>query len=102
MSGISPNAAHDIKQRLAVLKPILAEKYHIHRVGIFGSYIRGDQQAASDLDVLIDYDDAPTLLMLIELEEYLSEAMGIHVDLVTLNGIKRQLKEQILNEVEYV
>lgn len=102
MSGIRERTADDMKHRLAALKPVLAEKYHINRVGIFGSYVRGEQQTASDLDVLIDYDDAPSLLTLIELEDYLSDMMGIRVDLVTMNGIKRQLKDQILNEVEYI
>ena len=92
----------EIKQLLAQHKPMLVKKYHISRLGIFGSYVRGEQHAASDLDVLIDYDDAPTLLTLIELEYYLSDVMGMKVDLVTTKGIKRQLKERIFNEVDYV
>lgn len=92
----------EIKQLLAQHKPMLVKKYHISRLGIFGSYVRGEQHAASDLDVLIDYDDAPTLLTLIELEYYLSDVMGMKVDLVTTKGIKRQLRERIFNEVDYV
>ena len=93
---------HEIKHLLAKYKPMLVKKYHVTRLGVFGSYVRGEQHAKSDLDVLIDYDDAPTLLTLIELEDYLSEVMGMKVDLVTTKGIKRQLKDGILNEVDYV
>ncbi|GAK61307.1 DNA polymerase beta domain protein region [Candidatus Vecturithrix granuli] len=92
----------EIKLLLAKHKPTLVKKYHINRLGIFGSYVREEQHATSDLDVLIDYDDAPTLLTLIELEYYLSDVIGMKVDLVTTKGIKQQLKERILNEVDYV
>lgn len=92
----------EIKHLLAQHKPMLVKKYHINRLGVFGSYVRGEQQAKSDLDILIDYDDAPTLLTLIELEYYLSDVMGVKVDLVTAKGIKRQLKDGILKEVDDV
>ena len=52
--------------------------------------------------MLIDYEDAPSLITLIELEYYLSEIVGVKVDLVTNKGIKPQLKDSIIKEVVYV
>ena len=44
----------EIRQRLLQEKPLLQQKYRVHRLGIFGSYVRGAQHSDSDLDVLID------------------------------------------------
>ena len=93
---------NEIKERLSEQKPILLKKYKVNRLGVFGSYVRGDQHQGSDLDVLIDYEDAPSLITLIELEYYLSEIVGVKVDLVTNKGIKPQLKDSIIKEVVYV
>ena len=93
---------NEIKKRLSEQKPILLKKYKVNRLGVFGSYVRGDQHQGSDLDVLIDYEDAPSLITLIELEYYLSEIVGVKVDLVTNKGIKPQLKDSIIKEVVYV
>ncbi len=93
---------NEIKQSLSIQKTMLLKKYKVNRLGIFGSYVRGEQQQNSDLDVLIDYEDPPSLVTLIELEYYLSEIIGVKVDLVTTKGIKPQLKDYILKEVVYI
>ena len=93
---------NEIKERLSEQKPILLKKFKVNRLGVFGSYVRGDQHQGSDLDVLIDYEDAPSLITLIELEYYLSEIIGVKVDLVTDKGLKPQLKDFIIKEVVYV
>jgi predicted nucleotidyltransferase len=93
---------NEIKQSLSIQKTMLLKTYNVNRLGIFGSYARGEQQQDSDLDVLIDYEDPPSLVTLIELEYYLSEIIGVKVDLVTTKGIKPQLKDYILKEVVYI
>ncbi len=93
---------NEIKQNLNNKKSFLRDKYKINRLGIFGSYVRGEQKQESDIDVLVEYEEAPSLITLIELENYLSEALGLKVDLVTRKGIKDQLKSYILGEVEYL
>ena len=93
---------NEIKQSLITQKSILQKNYKINRLGIFGSYVRGDQKQESDLDVLIDYEEVPSLITLIEIENHLSELLGIKVDLVTRKGIKPQLRSYILEEVIYL
>ena len=92
----------EIKKSLINQKILLSEKYKINRLGIFGSYVRGEQKKESDLDVLIDYEEVPSLITLIELENHLSNVLGLNVDLVTRKGIKPQLRSNILEEVVYL
>jgi predicted nucleotidyltransferase len=93
----------EIQDFFSRYKPILLEKYKwLSELGIFGSYVRGEQNEESDVDVLVDYTEAPDLIELIDLENYLSDNLGMKVDVVTKNGLKPRLKERILSEVVYV
>jgi predicted nucleotidyltransferase len=92
----------ELKNKLTQQKSILRDKYKVSRIGIFGSYIRSEQTQKSDIDILIDYEEAPSLFTLIELEHYLEDVLNSKVDLVTQKGIKPHLKESILDEVVYI
>ena len=92
----------EIKKSLTAQKSTLHTKYKINSLGIFGSYVRGEQKSESDLDILIDYEEAPSLITLIEIENQLSKLLGIKVDLVTRKGIKPRLRSYILEEVVYL
>jgi hypothetical protein len=92
----------EIKQILIQHKPNIQKKFKVNQLGIFGSYVRGEQNEESDVDILIDYEEAPSLLQLIDLENYLSENIGMKVDVVTKNGLKPRIKQRILADVIYV
>jgi uncharacterized protein len=92
----------EIKNSLNLQKQLLKEKYKVKTVGIFGSYLRNEQTDKSDIDILIDYEETPSLITLIELEYYLEEVLNSKVDLVTSKGIKPPLRESILREVVYI
>jgi predicted nucleotidyltransferase len=79
--------------------PFLAERYHVASLGLFGSYLRGTQRPDSDLDVLVTFHRAPSLLRLIELEQYLSDRLGVRVDLVPRTALKPHIGARILKEV---
>lgn len=85
----------ELKDRL----PFLRERYQVATLGIFGSYLHGTQRSDSDLDVLVTFDVAPSLLRLIELENYLSDLLNVKVDLVLRDSLKPRIGEQILREV---
>lgn len=68
-------------------------------MGIFGSYVRGEQDSESDLDILVEFDEAPGLFEYIRLEDYLSEILGIKVDLVMKSALKPAIGKRILEEV---
>jgi uncharacterized protein len=55
----------EIKETLKAQKPYLADRYGIVELAVFGSYVRGEQQADSDIDVLIDVERPPKSASLI-------------------------------------
>ena len=78
--------------------PSLATRYHVASLALFGSYLHGTQRADSDLDVLVSFHEAPSLLRLIELENHLSDLLGVKVDLVVRESLKPRIGEQVLKE----
>jgi uncharacterized protein len=91
----------EIKQILQAQKPYLAEKYGVIELGLFGSYVRGEQRPDSDLDVLIELTDPPriSLLGLVDLEDYLSDLTGVKVQTAIKRSLKPRLRPYILQEV---
>jgi predicted nucleotidyltransferase len=72
------------------------------KIGIFGSFARGDNKKDSDIDILVEFKESPSLLTLIKLENDLSEILGIKVDLVTTGAlknkrIKKSIKKDLIN-----
>jgi uncharacterized protein len=72
----------------------------VRRLGIFGSYARGEQKEASDMDFLVEFEEA-TLQNYLNLKEFLEQLFGCPVDLVFEDTLKPRLKPIILNEVVY-
>lgn len=91
----------DLENKLQELKPVLADKYHVSRIGYFGSYQSGRQTNESDLDLLVEFSQ-PVGWEFFTLEKYLEQEFGIPVDLVTKNALKERIKETILNQVIYI
>ena len=80
--------------------PALRDHYGVRFMGVFGSYVRGEQRRGSDLDLLVAFDDRPlTLLQFIALEHYLSDLLKVKVDLVERNTLKPTIGRYILDEV---
>lgn len=92
----------EIRNILKIHKEELRERYEVREIGIFGSYVRGEQKETSDLDILVEYETVPGLFKFLELEIYLEEILGTKVDLVRKQAIKPRLKGVILKEVLYL
>jgi predicted nucleotidyltransferase len=78
--------------------PLLAERYGVETLEVFGSYVRAEQKADSDLDILVTFREAPSLLTFIAIENYLSDTLGVRVDLVMKDSLKPAIGKVILNE----
>lgn len=82
--------------------PKLTQKYNISYLGIFGSYIRGEQKEDGDLDILVEFSKEPDLFEFIGLKQELSEILGVEVDLVMKSALKPRIRKGILKEVVQV
>jgi predicted nucleotidyltransferase len=92
----------DIAQIRDILRqqlPLLTERYGVASLGLFGSYVRGEARPGSDLDILVRFHQTPGLLRFIELENYLSDLLGVRVDLVMAEALKPHIGQHILAEV---
>ncbi len=80
----------------------LIQKYHITRIGIFGSVIRDEAGPDSDIDILVDFNDDASLLDHSGLKIYLEKIFGEPVDVVPERSIRAELKSSILSDVVYI
>jgi predicted nucleotidyltransferase len=78
--------------------PDLRARYGVRSLALFGSYVRGEQEAESDLDILVEYETPPDFFQFIELEDYLSEILGVKVDLVMKSALRPRIGKRILAE----
>lgn len=84
----------EIKQKII---PVLKQA-GITRSSLFGSYVRGEQQPESDIDLLVEFPKGLSLFDVAEIKYKLEDALGKKVDLVGYNTIKPRLKPYILSE----
>ncbi|WP_096703168.1 nucleotidyltransferase family protein [Magnetospirillum sp. 15-1] len=89
----------DIIGQLRAMQPDLRQRYHLREMGVFGSYVRGEQHEDSDLDVLVEFDEGTTLLDYVGLQMELSDALGLRVELANKKTLKPRIGRTILAEV---
>jgi len=78
------------------------KEFHVKRIGLFGSYIRNEQQRTSDVDILVEFEDGmKTFDRYMELNFFLEELLDCKVDLVLYEALKPRIKPHIMREVEY-
>jgi len=93
----------EIKETLTKHKEELRERFKVREIGVFGSYVRGEQKKkGSDIDILVEFEEPIGLFEFMDLEEYLSKLLGTKVDLVSKKALKPRIGEYILKEVVYV
>jgi uncharacterized protein len=92
-------ALSSFQKRLREELPHLAGRYRVSSLGLFGSYLHGTQRPDSDLDILVSFSETPSLFRLVELENHLSDLLGVKVDLVMRDSLKPRIGEEILREV---
>jgi len=79
------------------------KSFGVKRLGLFGSFIRGEQHAASDVDILVEFEpDEKTFDNFMQLCFFLEELLQRRVELVTLESLSPYIGPHIMDEVEYV
>ncbi len=83
-------------------KSEIIKEYHVKKIGVFGSYLRGEERADSDVDILVDFERPIDLFSFLDLEEKLSDMFDKKVDLVSQKSLKPHIGKEILKEVRYL
>ncbi|WP_298817046.1 nucleotidyltransferase family protein [Chloroflexus sp.] len=91
--------AKDVVAKLKELKPIIVERYKVREIGLFGSFVRGEQDASSDIDLLAEFEENADLFDLIGLALYLEEIFQRQVDVVPKQALRAELRESVLQQV---
>ena len=93
----------EAKKILEEQRDVLRERFHVIDVGIFGSFITGEETALSDIDILVTFERGhKDFFNYMRMKYYLGELIGLEVDLVIKEAVKPRLREKIFREVEYV
>jgi predicted nucleotidyltransferase len=91
----------EIETKLRMMKPELKDKFHVSRIGYFGSFAIDKQNENSDLDILVEFSK-PIGWEFFTLEHFLEQSFGIPIDLVTKDALKERTKKPILNQVKFI
>lgn len=91
-----------LSTKLKDMLPALKNQYHVSTLEVFGSFVHGNQTKNSDLDLLVTFNEVPTLFKFVALENYLTDTLGIKVDLVMKDSLKSAIGKRILEEARPV
>lgn len=91
----------ELQQKLSSHLEELSRDFTVSEIGIFGSYVRGEQKPESDLDILVNFSQPVGFITFMQLEERLQQLLGVKVDLVTRAALKPHIGARILKEVRY-
>ncbi|MFO7966804.1 MAG: nucleotidyltransferase family protein [Archaeoglobaceae archaeon] len=90
---------------LKVLRQVNSEvqqKYKARIKGIFGSYVRSEEHPESDVDVLVEFEEGADLFHFVGLSLFLEEKLGIKVDVVPYDTIRKEIKDQVFEGAIYL
>ncbi len=78
--------------------PQIKKNYHVKRIGLFGSYVKHEENDESDIDILVEFEE-PSLHNFMGLIDYLEKIFGKRVDLVTQKSLNPYLRPIVEKEV---
>ncbi len=95
-------SASELLTKLRSLKPSVMARYKAKEIGLFGSFVRGEEHAQSDIDVLVEFEDGADLLDLVGLSLFLEDEFQLKVDVVPKRALREGIREAVLQEVVVV
>jgi len=99
------NASRELEGVIETLKSLgeqIRKEYKAEIIGVFGSYARGEQRVSSDLDILVKFREGATLFDFVGLADFLEEKLNTKVDIVPVDTVREEIKEQVLKEAVYL
>jgi len=92
----------ELLKRLQSIKPQIKNRFHVKEISSFGSYIRNEQKAKGDIDLLVDFDSNADFIDYMGLNIFLEEELHTVVDIVPKNSLRAELKEQVIKEAKLI
>ncbi|MBW2219759.1 MAG: nucleotidyltransferase family protein [Deltaproteobacteria bacterium] len=89
-----------VVQQIANIRQELTERFTVKRIGVFGSFARGDNRFESDVDIIVEFDQ-PTFDHYMDLKFHLEAVFHRSVDLVMADTLKPRLKSIVEREIIY-
>ena len=83
-------------------RKLFFKEFKITKLGIFGSFARGEENPDRDLDILIEFSETPGMRIFFSTEEYLEKLLDRKIVLVRENAIRPELRDIIMSEVIYL
>jgi predicted nucleotidyltransferase len=92
----------EIKQAIQNAVQAIPHGQSIRKIRLFGSYLHGDATPSSDIDLIMDFDESGHigLFALGDIEDALRNLLKRQVDIVTSKGLKKYMRDKVLNEAE--
>jgi predicted nucleotidyltransferase len=87
-----------VLKKLTAAKPVLAERYGVTRLALFGSTARDEANSGSDVDIVVGFDGPATSARYFGVQFYLEDELGCAVDLVTEKAMRAELRPYIERE----
>ncbi len=78
----------------------ILEKYQVKRIGLFGSYVRGEQKEDSDIDFLVEFEK-PDFDNFMDLAFYLEDLLGKRVELITNGSLSPYIQPYVEKKVKW-
>jgi uncharacterized protein len=91
-----------VLELLAQSKPILATRYGVTRLALFGSTARDTARSNSDIDILVAFDGPATSERYFGVQFYLEDLFGSPIDLVTEKALREELRSSVEKEAVHV
>jgi len=92
----------EIRKVITEHKEALKNSFSVKDIGIFGSFVRGEEQHKSDIDILVDFEEPVGFFEFMDLQEFLEKILSSKVDLVSRKALKPHIGQRILEEVLYL
>jgi predicted nucleotidyltransferase len=88
----------ELLAKLRALGPELTARYRVREIALFGSFVREEQGEASDIDILVDFEEGADLFDLVGLGLFLEEELQREVDVVPKRALRPELRDVVLGE----
>lgn len=99
---VKVTSLEEIREIIEQHRRELKRQFHVEKIGVFGSYARGDQGKRSDIDFLVTFDEAISLFKHVDLIIYLKEITGRKVDVIQHDNLRPELREYVLKDLVYL